>query len=494
MYGRALGFEFVYDDRVLIEGNAALGDASTLVEALTHDLFHFAGDRVSPYWRPLVTLTYYVEYAVFGGAAWGFHLANLVWALLATMGLFVLVRAHHGERTALVCAALFVCHPLLVEPVVNVASRTDMLCAALALAALRVRPAWAFVLTLLACGAKEPAVLLPLAALVWAPRDVRWKVMGLAVLVYLGCRAAVFFELPPDAAPPTLASIIGAGERALQLMSRIVLPLAGSPAAEVPPASGGLAVLGWLGVAVVAVGVARLRGLGRVGAVLLLGPLMLVSGLLQGEPRFGDGLVLLPLVGALLIAAPWVERVPTWAAVLALAGLAGLGQMRVGDWRDEATLWEATHERLPSDPAVSLNLARTVVQEDPARAEALLAEVAFADARRQGEVGEVRAFAAQALGQDPRGHLVVALDGDPSPWAAASACVLALPTGCVAAIELAPADPAVWNAYAIELGPGPQRVEAFRTACRLSPDEGPYCANATRSELELAPPVQDGLP
>ena len=53
LYGRALGYGFVYDDVVLIAENPALGDLTTLPEALTHELFHFAeGRRATPYWRP----------------------------------------------------------------------------------------------------------------------------------------------------------------------------------------------------------------------------------------------------------------------------------------------------------------------------------------------------------------------------------------------------------------------------------------------------------
>ena len=85
LYGRAVGFPFVYDDGALIESNRALADLSTLPEALTHDLFHFSSVRTSPYWRPAVTASYYVDHAVGGGAPWAFHLSNLrfLWEISA---------------------------------------------------------------------------------------------------------------------------------------------------------------------------------------------------------------------------------------------------------------------------------------------------------------------------------------------------------------------------------------------------------------------------
>ncbi|MCP4804829.1 MAG: hypothetical protein GY884_05705 [Proteobacteria bacterium] len=494
LYGRAVGFEFVYDDRVLVEGNAALGDLGTLPRALSRDLFHFSETRVSPYWRPTVTLSYYVERALFGAGPAGFHMGNLVFAWLAGFALFLLVRDHHGERAGLVAAGLFIAHPLLVEPVVNIASRTDLVCAALALFALRSRPALGFVLAFLACGAKEPAVLLPVASLVWDRREPRWKALAAGVALYLVLRVAVFASLEPESAGPTLASALGAGERALHLLSRVVFPWGGSPAAQVPSASGALAVVGWLGVGTLVLGLTRTRGLARAGGVFVLGPLLMVAGLLQGEPRFGDGLVLLPLIGVVLIAAPRLGSLPLWIAGPTILLLAGLGQLRIGDWTDEETLWETTHARMPRDPAIRLNLARTIAPEQPERAIALLHEVTFPDARRRGEVHEVRAFARVLTAGDPTADLAVALEGEPSAWTLVTACVWQLPDVCSRAVEVASDDPSVWNAWAIELGPGPDRVAAFGQACELSPDEGPFCANAARSELELAPSREDGLP
>ena len=495
LYGRALGFEFVFDDRVLLEGNAALGDLGTLPEALTSELFHFSSTRASPYWRPTITATYYLERALFGAGPVGFHLGSLLWAGLASFALFLVVRDHHGERAGLVAAVLLTAHPLVVEPVVNIASRTDVVCAALALLALRSRPGLAAVLAFLACGAKEPAVLLPLAALALDRRERRWIGMAVGVGLYVVLRFVVLLDVDVEASGPTSASAFGAGERMLHLLARVVFPWGGSPAAEVPPAGGALAAVAWLGVLTLCAGLARTRGLGRVGALFVLVPLLLVSGLLQGEPRFGDGLVYLPLVGVLLIASSRLAELPTWAVGGLVLLCAGLGQGRVSEWKDERTLWEATHERIPNDGAVRLNLARTLVDDDPERALELLAEpLPFTDTRRQGEVAEVRAYASVATGRDPRADLVVALRGDASPWTLAMSCVHALPETCARAVQVSPDDPALWDAWGIEAGPGAERVERFERACALSPDEGPYCDHHTRSVLELAPGGQDGVP
>lgn len=491
LFGRVLGYEFVYDDRVLVEGNAALADWGTLPTALTHDLFHLVPVRASPYWRPLVSLSYYVDHAIGGGAAWAFHLDNLVALVAAGLALFVLLRQHVELLPAALGTALFVAHPLLVEPTANIASRTDLYCAALAFWALSSRSSWAAcVLTFLACCSKEPAVFLPLVALAIDRRDRRCLWMLVAVLAYVVLRAVVV-DVDSDA---SASGAFEAGGRALFLLSRPVLPVPLAPAFEVDF----LGPLGWLPiVALGALAAWKLRGLQAGGAVLIAACVLPASGVLQAHPRYGDGLLVLAVAGFVMI----VARAPRWIGLAVLPFLL-LGQVQVGQWHDERALWEASHERLPDDQVIRLRLARTIVEEDPARSLELLAGAQFVDdPHERRSMHEVRSRAWMLQGRDDLARDNAILAAAPevdARWATAVACV-ASPAGqgteyCEWALVHSPEDPNLHNSAGIHAENPGVRTEHFRRACELSPDDGPFCANAARSELDLPPGVEHGAP
>ncbi len=60
------GLRLCQDDRLLVEGSRLLPEVGTLKQALLRDLFWLAEGkaRVSPYWRPLVSASYYLDHAV----------------------------------------------------------------------------------------------------------------------------------------------------------------------------------------------------------------------------------------------------------------------------------------------------------------------------------------------------------------------------------------------------------------------------------------------
>ncbi len=83
-------------------------------------------------YRPLTTLSYWLNYSVFGNGARpaGYHAVNLLLHWLNAALVFSLVRAVSGRPwAALVTAAVFAIHPLTVESVTNVVGRADLLAA-----------------------------------------------------------------------------------------------------------------------------------------------------------------------------------------------------------------------------------------------------------------------------------------------------------------------------------------------------------------------------
>jgi tetratricopeptide (TPR) repeat protein len=97
-------------------------------DIFTHGYWWPSGD--SNLYRPLTTLTYWLNYTVLGGAEHpaGYHAVNLLLHWANALLAFALVRGVTGRfSAALASAALFACHPLTVESVTNVVGRADLL-------------------------------------------------------------------------------------------------------------------------------------------------------------------------------------------------------------------------------------------------------------------------------------------------------------------------------------------------------------------------------
>ncbi len=176
-----LGHGFVYDDHRFVEQNAAIRSMADPGRFFTDPGTASAAEGVEPdVWRPLRTLLFAVDHALFGLAPRGWHLLSLLVHLLnAALVYRLLLRCFApsspvgGGTDASACvaaaagASLFAVHPVTVEAVAWVSSRGDLVAWALGLFALlrstrRGAGATATVVVLgaLACLAKESAVVL----------------------------------------------------------------------------------------------------------------------------------------------------------------------------------------------------------------------------------------------------------------------------------------------------------------------------------------------
>lgn len=129
LYLPAVWHDFVWDDLSILMTNPLLDDWSKLGSNLTSDFFNESSDaRPFDYWRPLVVLSHMVDRSLFGSAAWGPHLVNVL--LHAMASVLVLLLAHSWMRhlgCALVAGLAFATHPVHVEVVAWVSGRSDLL-------------------------------------------------------------------------------------------------------------------------------------------------------------------------------------------------------------------------------------------------------------------------------------------------------------------------------------------------------------------------------
>ena len=171
-YARTLSYEFVWDDVLLVARSQRLRDWSSLPAVLGS---HFWAEvhEGSHYYRPLVSLSFFLDLQIWGLNPLGFHLTNLLAHLATALAVLAVARRLGADTLAATLAAVaFALHPIHTESVTFISGRTDVLAALLFLFALLGYARWredgkawplagslgAFLLALMA---KEVAVTLP---------------------------------------------------------------------------------------------------------------------------------------------------------------------------------------------------------------------------------------------------------------------------------------------------------------------------------------------
>ena len=129
-YWNSFRAEFLLDNQTIILKDPRLRavDWNSVRDILTHH--YWWPSLESHLYRPLTTLSYWVNYSVIGNAGnpVGYHAANLLLHWINAALAFTLVRGvTHRPWVALVSAAVFASHPLTVESVTNVVGRADLL-------------------------------------------------------------------------------------------------------------------------------------------------------------------------------------------------------------------------------------------------------------------------------------------------------------------------------------------------------------------------------
>ncbi len=525
--GPALGLGFVHDDVVLLGAGSAAAQPETLPAALGHDLFWLAGGAVrpSPYWRPVVVATYYLEHALGGGSPWAFHLGNLV--ALATLAV-VAARRARDRLGQLVILAVVLLHPLQAEAAANITARTDTLAALFGTLAVFQVGLPGALLTLLALGSKEVAVVVPLLALLRAREGglsrSAWLPHALATAGWVAGRQVLVGSwgiAAEDLGGPTLAGVVGAGGRVAFYLGRLLWPVDPTPARVLPGVEGLAALAGWglllLLAGVVVVGARRARTAAsaapaessaswRLGLATVVLPLLPVSGLLVGTVRYAEGFLVWPLVGAAWMLAA-LPRGRALVAVLMIP-LAVPLRAQVMTWRDEGTLWATAALRYPDDPLVALKVSKSRLGAgDAAGAEDAIA-VALRGSlppRQHREACAVGARLRIERGDDSAALPLLAVAAQPddpeATWALTARCVVEVAEGtanqgvsshggvplvdvCADALRRSPDDADLHNAAGVLAARSGDLTTArllFSRAVELSPDRPEFRANLQRA-------------
>jgi hypothetical protein len=147
--------------------------------------------------RPLRELTFLLDFVFFGKNPFGYHFQHLFWHGLNSILVYLLARKlFSGSLPAFLGAVLFLVHPLNVEVVANISNRKDSLSLAFSLFSI-LAFGWAHqslksrrfglflgsgILYIVACQAKQNAILVPL---LWLAYEYRFIPMGQRLLARL---------------------------------------------------------------------------------------------------------------------------------------------------------------------------------------------------------------------------------------------------------------------------------------------------------------------
>lgn len=175
-YGLSLKNGFVWDDETFIVNNPYVHDISKWPSYFTQPDTISDQPVLSRMYRPVQTLSFALDAALWGTWAGGFHLVSLLLHIATCFAIYFAFSRFVGRRSSVIAAMLFSVHPALSEGVLSLASRGNQLYTLFALLSLgfffrTVKPLDKFHLAsllavFLALFSKEPAIaylaLLPL--------------------------------------------------------------------------------------------------------------------------------------------------------------------------------------------------------------------------------------------------------------------------------------------------------------------------------------------
>lgn len=360
----SVAFGFVYDDHRFLEANQHLASPSILTRAFTDPSCQTADGTEAGLWRPLRTLSFALDRALFGGAAWGPHLVNVLLHGAATAMLFlVLRRIGASGRAAFLGALVYALHPVQTECVAWISSRGDLLAIALVLAAIALdlggRPWWALLSGAAAMLAKgEQAAVWP--ALVFlsyllAKRPVldglqRACAAGAVVLVSVAMRhaAGAAFTQQGGLGFGTANARQVAGMLAHQAWYSLLpvgtafdwqMPHDVCPLAAKAVAVAAFAALLWRPT--------RIPALWFFAALV---PTLFLQTIVPLNIYVADRFLLFALPALAIVAARCVDFGGTAPAVLAVLCLGGLTQAAMPAWKSDHALWTGVAAASPGHP------------------------------------------------------------------------------------------------------------------------------------------------
>ncbi len=120
--------DFVFDDESVVQNNSSITSLSNIPKYFTgEEGFHKV---IGKYYRPIVSATYAIDYALYGLSPIGFHITNVIIHLISCLLLFkifslLFAKSKYGNLISLLVTLIFAVHPIHTEAVSWISGRTD---------------------------------------------------------------------------------------------------------------------------------------------------------------------------------------------------------------------------------------------------------------------------------------------------------------------------------------------------------------------------------
>ena len=134
IYANSFQNEFIWDDDDSIVNNAYIQDFRHFPKYFSENLIAGSGQTTN-YWRPVLLISFALDYKIFNLNPLGYHLTNtLLHILVAILGFFLIYTLSRKKfLLSYLPALLFLVHPLQTEAITYIAGRADPLSSVFAL-------------------------------------------------------------------------------------------------------------------------------------------------------------------------------------------------------------------------------------------------------------------------------------------------------------------------------------------------------------------------
>lgn len=396
----------MHDDVYFIVHNTAIDSISNACQFFVDPATVATSLRWRPLYRPLRTLSFALDVAIWGKNPLGFHVTNLILHLLNGLGVWLFARRILAKSWgAFVAASLFAVHPVQTEAVSWISSRGDLLMMVFVLIALatlnyqpektraRVRACVGYSGLTLALFAKETAIILPCIIVLVDWYQAGWKIVSKNLLKYtiaaaicvgyFGVRLVALGgnlaqqEYWGGALAPTILTMTKVLVKYLRLVVAPIyltveypIPIAHSPF-EWQVIASSLLLVGLGVIAVLARRKEPILSFALIWFGLWLAP---VSNLIPITALMAERFLYPALIGPLLLIG-WVgERAINRCKALRVLGVIVpvcvivvftlMTQERNREWRNELSLWTATVQRAPESARAQHNYGNALLAVD----------------------------------------------------------------------------------------------------------------------------------
>lgn len=395
-FGHTLGYGFIWDDISFIQHNPFIRDLGNIERIFASGDAEGTGG-LNPYYRPITTLSFALDSAIWGSNPLGFHLMNVLLHLGVCLALFSLLAKLASPTAAFVATLLFTVHPANAEPVAYVSARADLLCGLFCLICFnfyleynRTESRWAYYVSLgtyiLALFSKIIAVAVPITLfLAFYFSAKRWRKAFGPLDPFILCTAAFFvirgmvLHVTTWGNDPLASRLATAGTLLLEYLRLTFLPFTMRIFYDLPIYEGftNPAVLGsWIFIlTLIAIALfSRLSRNAYTGLFWYFLTLVPVSGFVTFFPLslIAARYLYVPLIGLALCAALAFDRLRAAklvernglaaraAAAAAIVVIAGYTAYRASDWGSALSFWNRAHADLPNNSTVRLNYGITL--------------------------------------------------------------------------------------------------------------------------------------